>query len=232
VACITSDFGMKLYLYKSCSDGRFKSLAWPLFPRAKTQAANVHHRATFVAFAAQQMSRRRDQVGVTLCADAQFAAKEVKLAAQVNQSGHARHADRHADVAHAKRAPVRVAEDDGYLRAGGYCKFFTDPCRTGVGVSGSSSTSWRLSPTLDWSMPALALTKPSRCWVTRTPGTARDTWAALTQHQLNDAWILACNVSQYAALHLQAGLCSGLGGGPRLWRRSWTKSPAHHPTGD
>src|SRR3954451_22671919 len=45
------------------------------------------------------------------------------------------------------------------------------------GSSGSSSARWGSSgeATLDWSMPALAITKPSRCSTIRTPGLARTT---------------------------------------------------------
>src|SRR5262245_33846553 len=45
------------------------------------------------------------------------------------------------------------------------------------GSSGNSSARWASSgeATLDWSMPALAITKPSRCSTIRTPGLARTT---------------------------------------------------------
>ena len=119
-----------------------------------------------------------DLVGEARDADLQRATEQVGIAAQVEQRGQSRRTDRDSCGAAAPGAAEAVGDDHGQRHAEAGCELGAQM----LGASGRdrSAAARRFStpsvgPTLDWSMPALAMTKPSRCSTISTLGRERTT---------------------------------------------------------
>ena len=81
--------------------------------------------------------------------------------------------------------------------------------------------------TFDWSTPALAITKPSRCCMIIRFGRLRTTLTRFRQHHLDDPRVLAdlrppARPPRPTARRRQDRRCA-----PRPWRRSSARSPPH-----
>ena len=162
---------------KSCYGGRIRAAALvagcvQLSPRAMTIGA------AFIALPHEQRCRGGDLVGEAGRSTPQRAAVEIGLAAQIEQAGQARGADRNAGRAAAPGPPKAVADDDANTGTIGIAKHALQVGRAQIGIERQQQR--RLStpprkPVFDRSIPALAMTRPSRCSTMIRPGRARTT---------------------------------------------------------
>ena len=116
------------------------------------------------------------------------AAEQVGIAAQVEHCRQAGRADRHAGRA----APPRAAEavDDHQRRARRASRRSASAAASGSIGSSSARSTPSCGATFDWSMPALAMTKPSRCSTISTFGPRAHHAHRFRQDQLDQPRVL------------------------------------------
>ena len=177
---------------RSCSTGRTKAAAG-MVRRGPGEAAHQHDRYRLVGLTHQQPRGGGDLVGKAGFGHQQFPSEKVRVAAQIDECRQSRGTDRHADRALAPRPAKAVADDD----ADADCRRRPSDAaaRLAAEPSGSTGSSSTRSPpslaaTFEWSMPALAMTKPRRCSTISRPGRWRTTRFDFGQHHLDKARVL------------------------------------------
>ena len=207
------------------------------FRRGPGEAAHQHHRHRLrrpgpcSSEAAAAISSAKP-ISVT----SQLAAEQVGLAAQIDQRRQPGGADRDADRAAAPRPAEAVADDDARSarRRRSIRSLAQDRRPSASGSTGSSST--RSAPssgaTLEWSMPALAITKPSRCSTIIRSGRCRTTRRDSDRTTSTRRGSLSISAASAIASRRRRRRWRDRHSGPRPWRRSSARPPARRRARD